>query len=191
MGIRRVKIIEITLNIICIIFSIYCIFCMLIMLKEFLIHFNLISIYNKLKNEKFIEITFSFLLSSFFSGVLFYYSIRRERKKEERNQRLEWYNEVVLKSLLKNIQNYFDTTEDLLKDTRKNVKSHRKKRNKVRKELDCLIMFDEILYRKIREILLESIDNFNSEEVIQKKIKENTRLKITMLQHLFEKTKNI
>lgn len=169
MGIRRVKIIEITLDIICIIFSIYCIFCMLIMLKEFLIHFNLISIYSKLKNEKFIEITFSFLLSSFFSGVLFYYSIRRERKKEERNQRLEWYNEVVLKSLLKNIQNYFDTTEDLLKDTRKYVKIHRKKRNKVRKELDCLIMFDEILYGKIREILLESIDNFNSEEVVQKK----------------------
>ena len=184
MGIRRVKIIEITLDIICIIFSVYCIFCIIIMLKDFLIHFNL-------KNEKFIEITFSFLLSSFFSGILFYYSIRRERKKEERNQRLEWYNEVVLRSLLKNIQDYFDTTEEFLKNTKQYGKIHREKRNKIRKELDCLTMFDKILYSKIRDILLESIDNFTSEESIQIKMQKNTLLKITTLQFLFEKTKTI
>ena len=191
MGIRRVKIIEITLDIICIIFSVYCIFCIIIMLKDFLIHFNLINVSSKLKNEKFIEITFSFLLSSFFSGILFYYSIRRERKKEERNQRLEWYNEVVLRSLLKNIQDYFDTTEEFLKNTKQYGKIHREKRNKIRKELDCLTMFDKILYSKIRDILLESIDNFTSEESIQIKMQKNTLLKITTLQFLFEKTKTI
>ena len=52
-------------------------------------------------------------------------------------------------------------------------------------------MFDKILYSKIRDILLESIDNFTSEESIQIKMQKNTLLKITTLQFLFEKTKTI
>ena len=92
---------------------------------------------------------------------------------------------------MKNIQDYFDATEEFLKNIKQYGKIHREKRNKIRKELDCLTMFDKILYSKIRDILLESIDNFTSEESIQKKIQKNTLLKITTLQFLFEKTKTI
>ena len=195
MGTGRIKIIEIILYTICGLFLLYCFFCTLLIFNDILLYFNLkkyiLAIFYSIKDKDFFKILFSFMLSSLFSGFLFFYGLRRERKKDEKNQRLVWYTELVLNNLQKKIQEYFNLTEDFLNDSYLNKENHRLERNKLKKELECLLIFDMELYEEIIKILSNSIDNFSAEKNIDEKIKENTRLKVEMLKKLLNHTRNI
>lgn len=142
--------------------------------------------------------------------LLAFLSIRSERKKEKKNNleklekerennekkriqdkeqlEKEWYNQIVLKKIMDSITDYFDYTDDQLKDIEASnvAKEIREKRLVCLRKLSILNIFDEILYKNCVDLLLESVDNLSDEKLLILKKRKNSDLKIKLIKELYK-----
>lgn len=138
-------------------------------------------------------------ISTFFSTssalLLAYWGIRRERKKEEKNLRQEWYNKIILEKLIDLISEYYDFIDNnmlWLNGLNDGITNDlRKIRNKLRHKLDYLKLFDKELYLQCAKIIQDSMDNYSSDLGMIEKKQKNNSLKIEILKKIYNKSNNL
>lgn len=139
---------------------------------------------------KITEMVISTLLSTVSAGAIAYFGIRRERKKDEKNLKKEWYNTIILDKLIDVVNDYFDSIEGSLLTNKQ--ERFRKKRLELKRKLDYLKIFDTNLYIKISKLIIDSVDNITNDNVTTaEKIRINNNFKIEVLDLLYKKALNL
>ena len=139
--------------------------------------------------SKIVEMTISNILSTLSAAAIAYFGIRRERKKDEKNLKKEWYNKIILDKLIDVVNDYFDSVEGSLKTNKQD--RVRKKRLELKRKLDYLKIFDTNLHTKISNLIIDSVDNITNNTSLKEKIRKNNNFKIEVLNLLFKKALNL
>ncbi|MEG9320444.1 hypothetical protein [Fusobacterium varium] len=144
---------------------------------------------NGIDINKILELFISTTLSTFSAAIIAYFGIRRERKKDEKNLKKEWYNAIILGRLIDIVNDYFDSIEGALKTNK--TSKFTQLRLKLKRKLDFLKIFDLVLYKKVSKIIIDSADNITDNIPLNDKLKKNNEYKVSILKLIYEGAKNI
>lgn len=154
-------------------------------------------VYVQPKDSSVLEKIFDGFLAAGPTLLLAFFSIKSERKKDEKNDEKrriqaeknlekEWYNQIILNKLLDPLSEYFDYLEDNMESTENEIlKETKNKRLDCLRKLSLLRIFDEKLYKNCFDKLLLANDNTTSSLPIRQKRIINKKLKNEIYQKLY------